>query len=112
MLVIEAAPTDHFTPGTDRVCGQSREVPVGTNTADSIQYLRFLVDSKLMKISLTKEKVQMMTTCVRVQQKHSLPVWEISHKLIGKMTVTLPAIYQTSLWHPELQCQALQSPII
>ena len=32
----EATPTDHFTPGTVRVCGQSIEVPVGTNTADLI----------------------------------------------------------------------------
>ena len=66
-----------------------------------------------MNISLTKEKVaQMMTTYVRVQQKRSLPVRELGYKLIGKVTATLPAIYWTSLWYPELQCQTLQPPII
>ena len=64
-----------------------------------IQYLGFLVDSRVMKIGLMEEKVaQMITTCTRVHQKHSLPVWELA-RLIGKMTATLPAIYQAPLWY-------------
>lgn len=54
--------------------------------------------------------VQMMIICERVQQKHSLSIWDLA-KLIGKMTATLPAIYQAPLWYRELQClknQALQ----
>ncbi len=75
--------------------GQLREVPVDTVLPTQlIQYLGFLVGQSDRKKPVT----HMMTTCVRVQQKHSLPVWKLA-RLIGKMTATLPAICQAPLWY-------------
>ena len=76
-----------------------------------ILYLGFLIDSRGMKIMLTEEKVaQMVAICKDTQQRQSISVRELA-RLIGRMTATLPAIYQAPLWYRELQRlknQALQ----
>lgn len=53
-----------------------------------------------MKIRLTEEDNDYMLKSTT--QKPSLPIQE-SAKLIGKITATLPAIYQAPLWYWELQ---------
>ena len=68
-----------------------------------IQYLGFLIDSREIKIRLTEEKVaQMVATCRMIQEKQFVSVRELA-RLIGKMTVTLPAVFPAPLWYRELQ---------
>ena len=78
---------------------KSQLLPVQT-----IQYLGFLVNSREMKIRLTEEKiVQITIACRKAREKGSLSVRELA-RLIGKMTVTLPAVHPAPLWYRELQC--------
>ena len=68
-----------------------------------ILYLGFLINSKEMKIKMADEKVtQLMALCSGARQKRILSVRELA-TLLGKMTSTLPAIFQAPLWYRELQ---------
>ena len=82
--------------------------------SQKIHYLGFVIDPADMKIRLTAEKVtQIAILCREAQQKQTLVAQELAH-LIGKMTATLPAIYQAPLWYRELQClknQAIQESL-
>jgi len=59
-----------------------------------------MIDSRVMQIRLTEEKVTQLSR--EVQWKYSLSARELA-QLIGKMTATLPVVYQAPLWYCKLQ---------
>ena len=65
-----------------------------------IQYLGFLIDSQNLMIRLTQEKVEQLTRTVK--QQMNLSVRDLAW-LIGRMTATIPAIFQAPL-RPTKKC--------
>ena len=78
------------------------------NPTQQIQFLGFQIDSHDLMIQLTQEKVErLVETCKAVEQSN--PSVQDLARLIGRMTATIPAIFQAPLRYQSLQRLKIQA---
>jgi len=76
---------------------------LGFTTNKQIQFLGFLIDPQNLMIQLTQEKTDLpISTCRTIKRRGSLSVRELA-RLIGRMTVTTPEVFQVPLRYWNLQ---------
>jgi len=73
------------------------------NPTQQIQFLGFIVDSQDLMIRLTQEKTEQLVETCRIVREQATPSVQDLARLIGRMTATIPAIFQAPLRYRNLQ---------